>query len=130
VRRQAIHVEVTTLVVTGQNDSEEELGRIASFIAGVSPDIAWHISRFHPDYQTLDSSPTPLDTLDRAAEIGENAGLRFIYVGNVRGADRANTRCPACGEVVLRRAVMSLLAENVRDGACGSCGAKLPIVFA
>lgn len=125
-----IHVEVTTLVVTGQNDSEEELERIASFIAGVSPDIAWHISRFHPDYQTLDSTPTPLDTLERAAEIGESAGLRFIYVGNVRGTDRTNTRCPECGEVVLQRALMSLLSENVKDGACGSCGAKLPIVFA
>ena len=124
-----IHVEITTLVVTGQNDSKEELEQIASFIAGVSPDIPWHISRFHPDYQTLDSSPTPLETLERTAEIGEDKGLKFIYVGNVRDTDRMNTRCPECGEIVLRRAIMTLMGDNVRDGACGACGAKLPIVF-
>jgi len=124
-----IHVEVTTLVVTGLNDSDEELERIASFLADVSPDLAWHISRFHPDYQALDNVPTPLSTLERAAEIGESKGLRFIYVGNVRSADRQHTRCPECGEIVLRRAIMALMGENVKDGACGACGAKLPIVF-
>jgi pyruvate formate lyase activating enzyme len=124
-----IHVEITTLVVTGQNDSEKELDQIAAFIAGISPDIAWHISRFHPDYQALDSSPTPLDVLERAAEIGMDRGLKYIYVGNVRSTDRMNTRCPACGEVVLRRAIMTLMGSNVKDGACGACGERLPIVL-
>ncbi len=125
-----IHIEITTLVVTGQNDSEEELGQIATFIAGISPDIAWHISRFHPDHKTLDSSPTPLGILERAAEIGEAKGLKYTYVGNVRDSERMNTVCPECGEVVLRRAVMTLMGENLRDGACGACGAELPIVLA
>ena len=125
-----IHVEITTLIVTGQNQSEEELEQIAGFIAGISPDIAWHISRFHPDHKALDSSPTPLGILERAAQIGEAKGLKYIYVGNVRGGERMNTCCPECGEVVLRRAVMTLMGDNLRDGACGACGAKLPIVFA
>ncbi len=129
-----IHVEVTTLVVTGQNDSEEELRQIASFLAGISRDIPWHISRFHPDYETLDSSPTPINTLERATGIGKSEGLRFIFVGNVRNTEHAHTRCPECGEVVLARALMSLASENImRDAggscACGSCGAGLPIIF-
>jgi pyruvate formate lyase activating enzyme len=124
-----IHVEITTLVVTGQNDSEKELEQIASFIAGISVDIPWHISRFHPDYKALDSAATPLGILQRAAEIGEDKGLKFIYVGNVRDTDRMNTRCPSCGEVVLRRAIMTVMGSNIKDGACGSCGAKLPMIF-
>ncbi|NQU07102.1 MAG: AmmeMemoRadiSam system radical SAM enzyme [Candidatus Abyssubacteria bacterium] len=129
MREAGIHVEVTTLLVTGQNDSAEELERIASFLAGVSPDIPWHISRFHPDYQALDNIPTPISALERAVSIGESKGIRFIYVGNVAQTDRLNTRCPKCGEVVLRRAVMTLTAENIRDGACGACGERLPIIF-
>jgi pyruvate formate lyase activating enzyme len=125
-----IHVEITTLIVTGQNQSEEELEQIAGFIAGISPDIAWHISRFHPDHRALDNSPTPLGALERAAQIGEAKGLKYIYVGNVRNAERMNTHCPECGEVVLRRAVMALMGDNLKDGACGVCGAKLPIVSA
>ncbi len=130
MREAGIHVEVTTLVVTGQNDSDKELEQIAAFLAGISPDLPWHISRFHPDYQTLDSKPTPLGTLERAAAIGDDAGLRFIYVGNVRNNERQHTKCPECGELVLRRAIMALMGENVKNGACGACGAKLPIVFA
>ena len=125
-----IHVEITTLLVTGQNDSEEELEKIAAFIAGISPDIAWHISRFHPNHKALDSSPTPLGTLERAAQIGETKGLNYIYVGNVRDTERMNTYCPECGKVVLRRAIMALMGDNLKDGACAACGAKLPIVFA
>jgi pyruvate formate lyase activating enzyme len=124
-----IHVEITTLVVTGQNDSEDELDKIAAFIAGVSSDIPWHISRFHPDYQTLDSTATPLGTLERAAQIGADKGLKFIYVGNVRDTNRMNTHCPACGETVLRRGIMTLLGTSIKDGACGACGTKLPIIF-
>jgi pyruvate formate lyase activating enzyme len=123
-----IHVEVTTLVVPGQNDSDAEFEGIASFLAGISPDIAWHISRFHPDYQTLDSSPTPIPTLERAAEIGKKNGLKYIYLGNVSGSGHLDTRCPKCGNVVLRRGAMRLIENNLRDCACGSCGASLPVI--
>jgi pyruvate formate lyase activating enzyme len=124
-----ILVEITTLVVTGLNDSEEELKQIASFIASVSPDMPWHISRFHPDYQELDNVPTPLETIERAARIGEEAGLRFIYVGNVRETDRQHTRCPECGATVIRRSIMRVIDHIIDEGKCGACGAALPIIF-
>jgi pyruvate formate lyase activating enzyme len=129
MREAGIHVEVTTLLVTGQNDSDEELQQIASFLADVSHDLPWHISRFHPDHRAIDMTPTPLDTLERAAAIGVNEGLNFIFVGNVHKTERRHTRCPKCGEIALERGIMTLIADNIIDGACGACGAKLPIVF-
>jgi pyruvate formate lyase activating enzyme len=125
-----IHVEVTTLVVTGLNDSEDELKEIAAFIAGVSRDMPWHISRFHPDYKTLDSAPTPLAVIERAVSLGEEAGLRYIYVGNVRNSDRQHTRCPECGALVISRSYMRVIDDNLDDGKCGACGAELPIIHA
>jgi pyruvate formate lyase activating enzyme len=125
-----IHVEVTTLLVTEQNDSEEELENIAAFLSGVSADIPWHISRFHPDYQVLNTIPTPIETIERAVRIGERKGLRFIYVGNVPNTDRQHTRCPDCGEIVIRRSLMRVTSHNLRDGNCGYCGAELPIIVA
>lgn len=124
-----IHVEVTTLVVPAQNDSEEELEQLASFIAAVSPDIPWHISRFHPDYQVLDTIPTPIETIERAVDIGEREGLRFIYVGNVPDTGRQHTRCPDCGETVIRRSLMRVTEQRLKEGKCGNCGATLPIVL-
>ncbi len=78
-----IWVEVTTLVVTGENDSEEELHDIAGFIAGISTGIPWHISRFFPQYEYSDRSPTPLSTLRRAEEIGREHNLKHVHLGNV-----------------------------------------------
>jgi len=83
LRESGIWVEVTTLVVPGQNDSEQELTEIAAFIADVDRDIPWHISRFHPDFQYLESQATPVETLRRAHDIGRDQGLRYIYIGNV-----------------------------------------------
>ncbi len=83
MKRLGIWVEITTLVVTGKNDSEDEFKDIAGFIAGVDPGIPWHISRFHPDFKYLDARPTPLETLKRARAIGKEAGLEHIHLGNV-----------------------------------------------
>ena len=96
MRELKIWVEVTTLVVPGLNDGEKELTDIARFIAGVDPDIPWHISRFHPDYQYTDERPTPLETLRAAYNIGKGEGLRYIYIGNVQG-ESDDTFCPGCG---------------------------------
>jgi len=114
--------------VPGQNDSDEELRQIAGFIASVSPDIAWHISRFHPDYQTLDTPPTPIETLMRAFDIGREAGLRYVYIGNVLLGKGQDTHCPDCGRVVIRRHGYQTSVE-MRDGACPGCGRQLPIVL-
>jgi pyruvate formate lyase activating enzyme len=120
---------VTTLIVTAQNDSDEELEQIADFLVGISRDIPWHISRFHPDYQVVDTIPTPIATIERAVRIGERKGLRFIYIGNVPGTDYQHTRCPECGETVIRRSLMQVTGTNLRDGKCGKCGVALPVIL-
>ena len=83
IYRRKIHLEVTTLIIPGVNDEEQELRRIAKFLAKISKDIPWHISRFFPAYKMPDTEVTPIETLERAKEIGKEAGLRYIYVGNI-----------------------------------------------
>lgn len=83
MKKLGIWVEITTLVVTGKNDSDEEFKDIAEFIAGVDPGIPWHISRFHPDFKYMEATPTPVEGLKRAREIGKKAGLQHIHLGNV-----------------------------------------------
>lgn len=123
-----IWVEVTTLVIPGRNDSEEELRWIAEFLAGISPDIPWHISRFVPAYKAWDLPPTPLATLRRAREIGLSAGLRFVYLGNVPG-EGEDTFCPSCGRVLVRRYGFYVLENSILDGHCPRCGAAIPGVW-
>jgi pyruvate formate lyase activating enzyme len=125
---KGIWVEVTTLVVPGQNDSDEELTLIADFLAGISPDIPWHISRFHPDYKMTDIPPTPTRTLHRAAGIGKAAGLRFVYVGNVWGDVYEHTYCPRCGEIIMYR-VGYQVRDRLKAGSCPACGTPIPGVW-
>ena len=122
-----IWVEVTTLVVPGANDSEEELSDIAQFIASVNPNIPWHISRFHPDYKFTNKGPTPLETLEKAAAIGKKAGLHFIYIGNV--PDDKNTICPKCKEVLIFRRGYSISRPEIKDGLCAFCSTPVPGVW-
>jgi pyruvate formate lyase activating enzyme len=117
-----VWVEVTTLVVPGINDDEEELRDGAQFVAQeLGPETPWHISRFYPGYRMTDRPPTPVATLERAQEIGEEEGLRYIYVGNVPG--EANTVCHNCGELLIRRAGYRILANRIASGqVCPNCG--------
>lgn len=124
-----IWVEVTTLIVPGLNDSEEELTQIAEFLVEISKDIPWHVSRFHPQYKMTDRDATPVETLHKAVEIGKKAGLNYIYVGNVWNDKYESTYCPACGEVVLKR-VGYLTESFLQDkNHCPVCGFELPGVF-
>jgi pyruvate formate lyase activating enzyme len=122
LHRRGIWVEVTTLVIPGSNDDDEQLGQIAGFIAGVSPDIPWHVSRFHPTYKRQDRPPTPVETLRRARRIGEEAGLRYVFSGNVWGDEGESTRCPGCRETVIQRVGYSLGEVRMEDGRCSGCG--------
>ncbi len=124
-----IHVEVTTLVVPDQNDSDGELRGIAEFLADVCPDVVWHISRFHPDYQESDIPPTPMETMERAAELGEEAGLRYVYLGNVLTPSGQNTRCPGCGRTLIKRSGFARPGVDLVDGRCPDCGQEVPIVL-
>jgi pyruvate formate lyase activating enzyme len=120
-----VHVEVTTLLVTGRTDSPEDLRGIAGFLASLSPDLVWHVSRYHPDFE-MTAPPTPSETVEAAVEIGRRAGLRFVYAGNVPGAQ--HTVCPSCGTVVIERVGLETRRVHLRGAACGGCGAALPIV--
>lgn len=124
--RRGVHVEVTTLVIPGENDSPEELRHIASFIASLSVDIPWHISRFYPTYELTDRPLTPVQTLRQAARIGREAGLRYVYLGNVPG-EEADTQCPECQNPAIRRLGYSVAAPQPAD-QCPTCGAALPVV--
>ncbi len=126
VHRRGIWLELTTLVIPGLNDSVEELRDIAGFIAGLSRDIPWHISAFYPAYQMNQVPPTSRAALVRAHEIGLAAGLRYVYVGNIRDARRAATYCPGCQRPLIRREGFSAIIEPAfQGGYCIHCQTKI-----
>ncbi len=121
-------LEVVTLVVPGFNDSDEELREIAEFLASVSVDVPWHVTAFHPDYRMTGPRPTSAADLLRAVEAGRNAGLRYVYAGNMPGrlGDLENTRCWQCGAAVVERHGFRVLANRLRPGGlCPRCGARI-----
>ena len=121
-----IRLEVTTLLVPGQNDSLEELRKIADFLAGISVDIPWHLSRFYPHYQMEDTRVTPPETIYQAIEIGKAAGLHYLYAGNLPGSDYENSLCHNCKEIVVARAGYTVGKINLKGKMCAHCGQKLP----
>ncbi len=125
----AIHVEVTTLVVPKQNDSDAELTQIARFLADISPDIPWHVSRFYPNYKDLTTPATPRETIRKAVRIGREQGLRYVFSGNLPGEGDEDTVCPLCGEVVISRSGYSIHALRLKGNRCGNCNASLPIII-
>jgi pyruvate formate lyase activating enzyme len=124
-------VEIVTLVVPGLNDSDEELKEMTAFITGVSCDIPWHVTAFHPQYKMTDSPATSTDTLLRAYEIGRQAGLNFVYAGNLPGrvGDLENTKCPGCGTMLIERQGFSVRHNRLRGGACPQCNRTIPGVW-
>ena len=125
-------VEVITLVVPGMNDSDEELTEIADFLVGVSPEIPWHVTAFHPTYKMTEPPRTPPETLFRGYEIGKRAGLQFVYTGNLPGmvADCENTYCPTCNEELIVRHGFYVRRNALSGSCCGSCGTRIPGVWA
>ena len=125
-------VEVVTLVVPGFNDSTEELMDAARFIRSVSADIPWHVTAFHPDYKMDEPGRTTASTLRRAAEIGQEAGLRYVYAGNIPGqlAEYEHTRCHACNTLLIERYGFVIRSYHITaEGTCPKCGAKIPGVW-
>lgn len=121
-----IWMEVTTLLLPGQNDSEDELKQLADFLvreAGL--DVPWHISRFHPQYQYTDGRSTPIESLQRAAQIGEEAGLRYVYLGNVPGTRSESTFCAKCGRMLIERTGFRMVANEIQDSRCPQCGTEI-----
>jgi len=126
-------LEIVTLVIPGLNDGPEELGAIAGFIAGLSRDIPWHVTAFHPDFRMRDREATPPETLLRARDAGLAKGLRYVYTGNTDGKAFENTACPSCGRTLIRRRGYRVLENSIRvsgkTGSCPSCSALIPGVF-
>ncbi len=132
VHQRGLWLEVVTLIVPGFNDSDAELRAIAGFLASVSADIPWHVTAFHSDYRMNDVASTTARQLIRAAEIGAEAGLHFVYAGNLPGrvGRWENTYCPHCGEVLVER--VGYLVRNYRiagDGRCSQCHAPVPGIW-
>ncbi|HEC03304.1 MAG TPA: AmmeMemoRadiSam system radical SAM enzyme [Phycisphaerales bacterium] len=121
-----IWLEITTLLVPGGNDSDDELKQLADFIVNsAGADVPWHISRFHPQYKYLDSAATPVDSLERAYEIGKSAGLRYVYLGNVPGAKSESTFCYNCGRMLIERVGYRIIANNIDNSKCPDCGTEI-----
>lgn len=125
-------LEIVTLIVPGFNDSDAELRSMARFLAGLSPEIPWHVTAFHPDYKMAEeaghSFGTPAETLHRAYDIGKEAGLWFVYAGNLPGrvGGREDTSCPHCGTVAIQRRGFTVLANTMVGDCCSQCGKSIP----
>jgi len=117
-----VWVEVTTLIIPDYNDSEKDLRDIAEFLSSVDPSMPWHVTQFYPTYRILDKPRTPVKTLRRAREIGFEAGLKYVYEGNVPGEGGENTYCPDCKELLIRRSGFKIGENTIKDGKCPKCG--------
>ncbi|HQE87913.1 MAG TPA: AmmeMemoRadiSam system radical SAM enzyme [Methanothrix sp.] len=118
--RKGVWVEVTTLIIPGYNDSQQVLGDIAQFLAGISPDMPWHVSAFYPMYRMKDVPRTGIESLRRGLSAGRLAGLKHVYAGNIPG-ESENTLCPSCGELLIERLGYRIIRDSLRDGRCPRC---------
>jgi len=125
-----IFVEVITLLIPGLNDDKKEIEALASFLADfLGVDTPWHISRFHPTYKLTDRSPTPVETLLMAREIGIKAGLQYVYIGNVPGESGEKTYCYQCGDILIDRWGFYVEKNLIKNGKCPQCGAAVDGVW-
>ncbi|MDA8125788.1 MAG: AmmeMemoRadiSam system radical SAM enzyme [Deltaproteobacteria bacterium] len=129
MKELGIWVEVTTLLIPGLNDGERALRGIAEFIGSLGTETPWHISRFHPRYRMLETSPTPADLLHRAVKIGEAAGLKYVYCGNLPGDEGEDTFCARCGFPLIKRCGYTVGMQNLVGSACPHCGTPLEGIF-
>lgn len=122
-----VWVEITTLLIPGLNDSDEEITALSKWVATeLGPDVPLHFTAFHPDYKLDQLPPTPPTTLHRARQIARDAGLHYVYTGNVHDPEGGTTYCPGCGQAVIERDWYAILAYRLdAQGACTACGRRL-----
>lgn len=125
--KSGIEIEITTLIIPGQNESEQELKAIAQFLASVSADLPWHISAFYPTYKMADVSPTPYQTLFKAYKFGLQEGLKYVYIGNVSDGEKSSTYCPSCKVILIAREGYKVTVRNLdqKKGRCQNCQEKI-----
>jgi len=129
MKELGIWVEITTLLIPGYNDYERELEGLCKFIAGIDRGMPWHISRFYPHYNFEDVTPTAPKTLERAYRIGKDAGLFYIYIGNISTSFGQNTYCPGCGDVLVKREGFYISENRIKHGNCSNCNRKIEGIF-
>lgn len=128
LKENGVHVEITTLVIPNVNDGEEDLRYLAQrIVQELGPATPWHVTRYFPAYKFA-APATPVSTLERAQRIGEEAGLRFVYIGNVPGHPGQHTYCPACRVLLLEREGVSLVASYLQGNVCPRCREVLPVL--
>jgi pyruvate formate lyase activating enzyme len=120
-KEMGIWIEITTLIIPEVNDSISELKQIANFICSVGPEIPWHVSRFYPRYRLIEKPPTPIEILSTARQIGIEAGLRYVYEGNVPGEGGENTYCYKCKKLLIKRYGYQILINNIVNQKCPAC---------
>lgn len=127
LRERGVHVEITTLVIPGVNDGTEDLQLLAEkLVEELGTFVPWHVNRYFPAFHFW-APPTPLSTLEKAKEIGERAGLKFVYVGNVPGHPGQNTYCPGCRALLIERDGLRLLRSHLQGVLCPRCSEPIPI---
>ena len=129
MKEMGVWLEVTTLLIPGLNDSTEELNETARFLAGLDPNIPWHISRFHPTYNLTNIRSTPPDSIKRARDLGYEAGLKYVYTGNLPGDVGEKTFCHNCHELLIDRVGFNVIQNKIKDELCPKCGIKIPGVW-
>jgi pyruvate formate lyase activating enzyme len=121
-RVQGVHLEITSLVIPGVNDAEMTLQGIARrILTELGADVPWHVSAYSPAYK-FTAPNTPIHVLERAWYIGNQAGLEYVYIGNVPGHPHDDTRCPGCGALLIKRMGFNVVSNLIRDGSCPRCG--------
>lgn len=131
VYERGFWLEIVTLIIPGFNDSKEELKSMAKFLVNLSSDIPWHVTAFHQDYKMHDPDNTTSETLVRAAEIGYDLGLNFVYAGNLPGrvGKFENTFCPNCHELLIERFGFQVVQNELENGKCPKCKTAIPGVW-
>ncbi len=129
LRQEGVWLEITNLVIPTLNDNIEEIGEMSAWIVkNLGPDVPIHFSRFFPQYKLKDLPPTPFETMQDARKAALDAGLRYVYLGNVR-SEAENTRCHRCGRLLIERAGYHVKQNNIKKGNCAFCGARIPGVW-
>jgi len=128
MKEMGIWVEVTTLIIPGLNDSNEELKKIAKFLVTTGNNIPWHISAYYPQYKS-NIHPTDINRIQKAIDIGKQAGLKYVYGGNISGSEYENTYCYKCGSLLIKRVGFSITENKIVNKACPNCGLSIDGIF-
>ena len=131
IHEKGFWLEVVSLIIPTFNDSDNELRSMAEFLVSVSPDIPWHVTAFHPDYKMTGPDPTSAETLQRAAQIGKESGLHYVYAGNIPGRLETleNTYCHHCAALLIERIGFKVLRNKIADGHCPQCKKSIPGIW-